>query len=372
MDLNPTDEHDALREAARAFLATPASDSPAAPDAAPVDPWPAIAELGWLGVSVPEEAGGAGMGLVEEAILAEETGAALLAAPWFSTVALALPALLTAGGERGQLAALAAGELRATFAWAEPGAGTALSLAGAWAPATRAHGADDALAITGAKTWVPDAAQADVLVVLAETDAGSALVTVAGDAPGVTTRPLHTFDTTRPLANVTLDDAPAQLLVEPARTPAALDAIRLRGLTLAAAEAVGVMRRTLDLAVDYASVREQFGRVIGSYQGVSHKLADRYVALEMSRSLVLWAALAVDGGDADAAVAVAAAAAKALPEAVMTCEDAIQVHGGIGTTWESPLHRSYRRAMALVALDGPPARHRAAVAAHLLGAPRWP
>lgn len=359
MDLTPTDEHEALRAAARDFLARRGSDR---------DPWSTIAQLGWLGVSVPEQDGGVGMGLLEEAIIAEESAASLLPAPWFSTVALALPAL-QACEDRALVARVAAGELRATLAWAEPDAAAALSSAGVTPLATRAVGgdADGAWAVTGRKTWVPDAAQADLIVVLAATDTGSALLAVPGDASGLAVRPVPTYDDTRPLAELTLDETPAVPLIPAARTPEVLAAIGLRASTLAAAEAVGVARRTLDLAVEYASVREQFGRVIGTYQGVSHKLANRFLALELSRSLVLWAALAVDAGNGDARVAVAAAAAKALPEAVTTCEDVIQVFGAVGTTWESPLHRYYRRAIALAAFDGPADRHRATVARTLLG-----
>jgi acyl-CoA dehydrogenase len=123
----------------------------------------------------------------------------------------------------------------------------------------------------------------------------------------------------------------------------------------------------LDLSRDYASVRRQFGRPIGTFQAISHKVADAYVDLELARSLMIWAALTADSGDEDADLAVAAAAARALPVAVRACERAIQIHGGIGTTWESPLHRFYRRALWLQALDGPPAAQRARVAAGLLG-----
>jgi acyl-CoA dehydrogenase len=121
----------------------------------------------------------------------------------------------------------------------------------------------------------------------------------------------------------------------------------------------------LELSSSYASSRVQFDRIIGTYQAVSHKVSDMYVDLELSRSLVIWAALSLDAAEPDADLAVASAAAKAIPAAVLACERAIQIHGGIGTTWESPLHLYYKRAMALAALDGPPARSRARVAARL-------
>lgn len=363
MNLIFTDEQQALRDAARQVLAHLGSGVAAAAAEAP-DGWSTTAALGWLGVSVPETDGGAGLGLLEETIVAEESGAALLPAPWFSTVALSLAAFVRGDGvaARELLPPVVAGDMRATLAWAEPGADPALLALGSEPFVTRAAGEGDAMSITGVKTWVPDAQTADVLVVPVATDGGPALCAVDAKASGLTTRPLTTFDDTRPLAEITFAQTPACLLASPASAESSLAVIRWRALTLAAAEAVGVAQRTLDLAVEYAGYRKQFGRIIGTYQGVSHKLADRYVALELSRALVIWAALAVDTGDPDAEVAVLACAAKALPEAVTTCEAAIQVFGGAGITWESPLHRYYRRAMALVALAGAPARHRSAIA----------
>jgi alkylation response protein AidB-like acyl-CoA dehydrogenase len=365
MHLSYTDEQEALREAARRALTPPSEGRPAS--VAGPDSWPMVAELGWLGVAVPEHAGGVGLGLLEETILAEETAAELLAAPWFSTVAGAVPILQAA--EDARLAGVVSGALRATLATAEPGTTTTSAAVPELPTAvlgTVAASTDSTTTLTGTKLWVADAESADLLLVTAESGGGPALYVVDSAATSVETRAQTTFDATRPLAEVILADAPAQLLVGPERTPALLINVGRRALTLAAAEAVGVARRTLDLAVKYAGSREQFGRLIGTYQGISHKLTDRYVALELSRSLVLWAALTMDAGDDDAEVAVRAAAAKALPEAVTTCEQAIQVFGGVGTTWETPLHRYYRRAIALVAYSGPPTRHRAVVADILL------
>ena len=375
MDLTPTDEQRALREAARELLAarmplarlTALADEPAGGEPAI---WPELAELGWLGVSVPERLGGAGMGLLEETILLEESAAALLPAPLFATVALALPALLAAGAEE-PVAAVAQGRLRATLAWADPDGDAALSEASApRAQAAAVSAGDGEATVSGRKTWVPDADRVDALVVVAREAGEPVLLLVGRDEPGVAVRPLATVDATRPLAAVELEGARGRLLARGAAAAAALERVRARALTLAAAEAVGIAQRVLDLACAYAGERRQFGRPIGSYQAVGHALADVYVEVELSRSLVVWAALAVDaaqhdrerGPGADAELAVASAAAKAMPAAVAACERAIQVHGGIGTTWESPLHRWYKRALALAALDGPAARSRARVA----------
>ncbi|MBB4660437.1 acyl-CoA dehydrogenase family protein [Conexibacter arvalis] len=369
MDLTATDEQRALRAAARELLAArmpPARLAALADEPAGWDPaiWPELAELGWLGVAVPDELGGAGMGLLEETILFEESAAVLLPAPFFATVALTLPALLSAGA--GDLVAdVVSGRLRTTFAWADAEGDAALSEAAQTRLELSARGPD--VALTGSKAWVPDADRVEAFVVVARDDDELALLFVRRDDPGVELRPLTTIDTTRPLAAVELREARGRLLARGSTARTAVRAVRDRALTLAAAEAVGIGQRVLDLACDYAKERRQFGRAIGTYQAVSHALADVYVQVELSRSLVVWAALAVDGSEADADVAVAAAAAKAIPAAVDACERAIQVHGGIGTTWESPLHRYYKRALSLAALDGPPTRHRARVADAVLG-----
>jgi alkylation response protein AidB-like acyl-CoA dehydrogenase len=146
----------------------------------------------------------------------------------------------------------------------------------------------------------------------------------------------------------------------------ALETVRLRSLSAIALEAVGVAARCLELAASYANEREQFGRPIGAYQAVSHQVANAYTAIELARSLAYWAAWAVDMGDPQAPLAAPAAKAAAAAAAVQAAESAIQVHGGLGMTWEHPLHRLYKRARALAAFEGPPARQRALVAAALL------
>jgi alkylation response protein AidB-like acyl-CoA dehydrogenase len=289
-----TEEQDSLRREARDFLAR-----------TPEPSWEQLAELGWLGVSVPEECGGAGLGFLEEAVLFEELGRALYAGPYFATVGLALPALGAAELER-----VAAGRER-------------------WSAEV------DGL--------VPDLASVERVVVAA------GAVPAQGDE-------LPTVDETRPLGRLS-PYADVQPL------PGRLD--RPRALAALAAEAVGIAKRALDLGVAHARGREQFGRPIGVYQAVSHALADTYVETELARSLAYWAAWCVAEGDEQAGLAAAAAKAHASETAVAACERSIQVHGGTGFTWEHELHRYYKRALWIEAFWGHPARLRAEVAGEL-------
>jgi alkylation response protein AidB-like acyl-CoA dehydrogenase len=320
MDFSFTPEQDELRREARAFLAArypvervaELADSEERWDPAS---WDELAELGWLGVAVPEEHGGAGLGFVEEAVLHEELGRALYPGPFFATVALALPALTP--------------ELQADAA----------------AGATRWSAALDG-------RLVPDLPSVDRVLVARDGDL------LAVPAQGDT---LSTMDSTRPLGRLAAD-------AEGDRIGAAgvVPQLRLRALAALACEAVGVAQRALELAVEYARSREQFGRPIGVYQAVSHSLADAYVETELARSLAYWAAWSVAEQDEDAPVAVAAAKAYAGDAAVSTCERAIQAHGGIGFTWEHILHRLYKRAQWIQAFEGFAPAHRAQVAAALL------
>jgi alkylation response protein AidB-like acyl-CoA dehydrogenase len=371
VDLTPTPEQDALRAAARDFLADTVSLERVGElaDGEPGwDPavWPALAELGWLGLSVPEEAGGTGAGLAEEAIVFAEAAAALLPSPLFGTVALALPAV-AAAAEPALTGDVIDGRRRLTLAWAERGGPVRLAdAAAARLPATRAGGGPSGWLLSGMKSWVPDLSWAQSAVVVAATPDGPGLFLVDLTDHGVTVTPRATVDTTRRLADLTLDGTPARLLTAGRRAAEVLAETRRRALVLGAAEAVGIASRMLTVARDHASTRQQFGRVIGTYQAVSHRIADLYTSAELARSLLIWAAWTVDHADPDAALAVSAVAAKAAPVAVAASETAIQVLGGIGMTWDAGIHRYYKRAMALEVLDGPPSVHRAALAAALL------
>jgi alkylation response protein AidB-like acyl-CoA dehydrogenase len=286
--------------------------------------WKELAGMGWLDPS---------LGLLEHAVIAEEAGYALLPAPWFSTVALAWPLL-----DDSLRDAVSTGERSVTLA---------------------RHGSVQASgeSLTGTMTLVPDLASVTDVVVVAD----DGCFAVEATPQVVVAR--STVDRTRRLGELRLDATPARRLdVE----QSALDDVRRRALALAACEAVGVAQRALDLAADYAKTRQQFGRVIGTYQAVSHRISNMFVALQLGRSLAYWAAWAVSEGDAQQDAAAAAAKAAATEGAVLCCENAIQVHGGIGFTYEHVLHRYYKRAQWLDAFEGFGREHRAAIAAVIL------
>ena len=299
MEFAFSQEQDELRREARSFLESNA-DAPLAD----------LRELGWLGVSVPEERGGGGLSFVDEAILFEEAGRALYAGP-FMTTAVVLPALPEVDEQ----------------AWS-------VELDG----------------------LVPHLESVDM--VLRED-------MTAVPAEGET---LETMDETRALGRLEIV-ADSNYV----SGSGSFEAVRLRLLAALALEAVGVSQKALELGVEYVSQREQFGKKIGTYQAVSHPLADTYVETELARSLAYWAAWCVaqieqaeHDEQAPVAVAVAAAKAQAAETAVAACERSIQVHGGIGFTWEHVLHRYYKRAQWIDAFGGHAARQREVVAAHIL------
>jgi alkylation response protein AidB-like acyl-CoA dehydrogenase len=285
-----TQEQEELRRQARSFL-----------DANPDAPLAELRELGWLGVSVPEERGGGGLSFVDEAILFEEAGRGLYSGP-FLTTAVVLPALPEVDEN----------------AWS-------VELDG----------------------LVPHLDMADR--VLRED-----MTSVPADG-----ETLATVDESRPLGKLVLQEHKVSLDGD-------FEAVRLRLLAALAAEAVGVAQKALDLGVAYVSEREQFGKKIGTYQAVSHPLADTYVETELARSLAYWAAWCVAEEDERAPVAVASAKSFCAETAVAACERSIQVHGGIGFTWEHVLHRYYKRAQWIDAFGGHAAKQRELVATALL------
>jgi alkylation response protein AidB-like acyl-CoA dehydrogenase len=289
MEFAFTQEQEELRRQARSFL-----------EANPEAPLAELRELGWLGVSVPEERGGGGLSFVDEAILFEEAGRALYAGP-FLTTAVVLPALPEVDEQ----------------AWSVELDGLVPHL--------------DAVdrVLRDDMTAVP--AEGETLATVDESRALGRLQATAGD-----------------------------------RVDGAFEPVRLRLLAGLAAEAVGVAQKALELGVAYVSDREQFGKKIGTYQAVSHPLADTYVETELARSLAYWAAWCVAEDDEQAPVAAAAAKSMAAETAVAACERSIQVHGGIGFTWEHVLHRYYKRAQWIDAFGGHAAKQREVVAAALL------
>ncbi|MEB2346430.1 MAG: acyl-CoA/acyl-ACP dehydrogenase [Deltaproteobacteria bacterium] len=375
-----TEEQEELRAQARAFLAEHASSEAvrrAMASEAGYEPevWKRLGgELGWTGVAIPEELGGAGLGMVELVALLEPMGEALLAAPFFASLCLAAPALLGApdgAAARTWLPAIAEGRTIATLA---PGAAADRSGPGADAVRWRREGGGFVLA--GRAGFVLDGAAAELVIVAAESaTAGGprALFALPAATPGVERRALATMDQTRRFAALELRDVrvPAAALVGAEDEGAALLA---RALDLAAvalaAEQTGGAQRCLDLAVAYAKERVQFGRPIGSFQAIKHKCADLMVQVETARSAAYYAGCAAAEGHDD--LARTASLAKAwCSEAYFRCAaDALQVHGGVGFTWEYDVHLHLKRARSMEAWLGTPAWHRERIAGAIgLGAP---
>ncbi|WP_328483609.1 acyl-CoA/acyl-ACP dehydrogenase [Streptomyces sp. NBC_00377] len=370
MDLTFSEEQDELRKVVRSFLAKHSDEAEVrrlAADPLGHDPavWHRMAgELGLQGLAVPEEYGGSGFGYVDLGIVFEEAGRALLCGPYFATVALAAEALLRCDDEearRDLLPGLASGETVATLALTEED--------GRWDEAgirLTAHGTTDGWRLTGVKTYVPDGHLADLLLVAARTPAGVSLFAVDAGAPGLTRTPLPTLDQTRKQARVRCADTPARLLgAEGAAWPALARTLATASVLLAA-EQVGGAAATLDAAVAYAKIREQYGRPIGSFQGIKHKCADMLMEIESARSAAYGALWALDGGDETETALMAALAQTYCSEAFSrVAADNIQVHGGIGFTWEHPAHLYLKRAQSSEVLLGSPAYHRELLAARL-------
>jgi alkylation response protein AidB-like acyl-CoA dehydrogenase len=358
-------EREQFRASLRLFFGEYSSESEVRrlmEDPAGYDPsvWRRLSDqLGLPAILVPEEYGGQGLSLVEFAVVLEEAGRALLCAPLFSSAGLATTALLNAapGDEAGALLAdLAAGHVIAALCVEdEPGrvVGAAQGPAG-WS-------------LSGVKTRVLGGLAADVLLVTAETGSGTGLFAVRMPAPGVSRQDLAVLDLTRRQSLVSLDQAPATML-EPdfGRSLAAtLDTAAV----LASAELLGVARRSLDIAVEYALSRHQFGALIGSFQAVKHLLADSLASVEQMRAAVATAtSAAADGGTQSAELSEIVSVTKAYcsQAAPKVVETLIQVLGGIGYTWEHPAHLYLRRARTLAMTFGSPADHRRRLAT-LLG-----
>ncbi len=307
------------------------------------------AELGVLGLAVPEESGGAGGGLVDQAVAVEEFGAALLPGPVLGTVGLAIPALLAAG-DTALLPDLVEGTRTAALAAPER--------AGRFDPAAVTVTAEEN-ALTGEVAQVVDG-DADVLLVAARHAGGVGLYATDGGER----RPLSTLDPTRHQAAVRFDGAAARLVAADAG-PAVAHALRV-GAALLAAEQVGGAQRLLDTTVAYARTRLQFGRPIGSFQAVKHRCADLLVLVEHARSTAQHAAWALQDGTDDADLAVSVAQATCSEAYQQVALAAVQLHGGIGFTWEHACHLYLKRAVTDAALLGSAAQHRDRIAAAVL------
>jgi alkylation response protein AidB-like acyl-CoA dehydrogenase len=313
-------------------------------------------QLGLQGLAIPEEHGGSGYSYVELIVVLEEMGRALLAAPYFSTVALAANAILHSGDDAAKkelLPGIASGETIATLAMTEDNG--RWDAEGITATATKSG---DGYTIDGHKMFVLDGHTANLIIVAAKTGDNVSLFTVAGDADGLTRTPLATMDQTRKQARLEFSGTPAKLLGSEGEGWATLSRVLDLAAVALAAEQVGGAQRCLDMSVDYAKVRVQFGRPIGSFQAIKHKCADMLLEVESAKSAAYYAGWAA--AELNDELPTVASLAKAY------CSDAyfhaaaenIQIHGGIGFTWEHDAHLYFKRAKSSQLLLGDPTYHR--------------
>jgi alkylation response protein AidB-like acyl-CoA dehydrogenase len=320
--------------------------------------WRAIADQGWTGLIIPEEFGGLGLGLVELAVVAEEMGRACLPSPFLSTIwAAALIARAGSEGQRAQyLEGIASGDLKATVALLEETADWEAS-----AVRLKVETADKTLVLNGRKEFVTDADVADVIIVVGRLDGRLVLVPVSRTQAGVDVTATPGIDATRKLYRVDLKKVtvPATDALEFSRNPEeALEQATAVATVVLCAEMLGGMQWVLDNTVEYAKTRQQFGKPIGIYQAVQHQCADMLLWTEGSRSASYYAAWAVAENDKAARLAVSIAKAYCSDSAREVGNRGIQVHGGIGFTWEHDIHLYYKRAKSSEIMFGDANYHR--------------
>ena len=357
-----TEEQDELRKTVRAFLEAKSPESAVREQMeteSGFDPavWAQMGEqMGLQGLHIPEEYGGSGYTFVELGIVLEEVGRALLCAPFFSSVVLAANVLLHSGDDaakKSHLPGIASGETIATVAFTEP--------SGKWDEAgitMQATPAGDGFTLSGTKMFVLDGHTADTIIVAALTAKGVSLFAVDGTAGGLTRTALSTMDQTRKQAKLEFADTPASLIGVDGEGWTVLSTVLDLAAIGLAAEQVGGAQKVLEMAVEYAKVRVQFGRPIGSFQAIKHKCADMLLEVESAKSAAyygMWCAAEMN----DELPSVASLAKAYCSEAYFhaTAEN-IQIHGGIGFTWEHPAHLYFKRAKSSELLFGDPTYHR--------------
>jgi len=318
-------------------------------------------ELGLHGLAIPEEYGGAGFSFTELGVVLEEMGRALLCAPFFASVVLAgelLKAIDDEQARKDYLPGIASGDTIATVALTEDDGG--------WAPSSvtaRAVRDGGTWRLTGVKTYVPDGLSAGLILVVARTEDGIGVFAVEGSADGLTRQALPTMDQTRKQASLRFSAAPARLLGDPADGWAAVGRMLQVAAVGLAAEQAGGAQRALEMAVEYAKLREQFGRPIGSFQAIKHKCASMMVTVESMKSAAHYGLWAVSSGDHEELPLVASVAKAFCSDGyTMVTTENIQIHGGIGFTWEHPAHLYLKRARSSRVLLGGPDFHRDIVA----------
>jgi alkylation response protein AidB-like acyl-CoA dehydrogenase len=374
MDFGFNQEQELLRATARKFFENEcASEFVRARMAEPAgvtdDFWAKLAEQGWLGLIYPEEYGGTGLGFVDLTVLMEEMGRSVMPGPFFSTVLLGGLTILEAGSAAQKtewLGRISAGQAKATLAFTEPNA--RWDAAAVTATARESGGA---FTLSGTKLFVPDAHLADILVVVARTregqrpEEGLSLFLVPRGARGVEVKLLPTMDQTRKLCEVTFADVTvgADALLGPKNGAwAPLSRVLDRATVALCAEMCGGAQRVLDMTTEYAKIRIAFGKPIGSYQGVKHKAADMLVEIENAKSLTYYAAWAVDENVPEAPLAASMAKAYVSDAFRRAAGTGIQLHGGIGFTWEHDLHLYFKRAKSSEFTFGDGTWHRERVA----------
>jgi alkylation response protein AidB-like acyl-CoA dehydrogenase len=373
MNFGFNEEQELLRSTARKFFENECPSTVVralmdSADAMTPELWAKLAEQGWLGLIYPEAYDGMGLGLVDLVVLMEEMGRAVVPGPYFSTVMLGGLAILEAGTDAQKkewLPRVAAGKKRVTLAWMEPSA--ALGADGVTLPAPEKGGA---FTLSGTKLFVPDAHTADAIVVAARTAVGKAehgvsLFLVPREARGLDVKLLPTMDQTRKLCEVTFNDVTLPgdaLLGAIGAGSAALARVLDRATVALCAEMCGGAQKVLDMTVEYAKIRQAFGRPIGSYQGVKHRAADMLVDVENSKSITYYGAWALDEGVAEGPLATSMAKAYVSDAYRRVSAAGIQLHGGIGFTWEHDLHLYFKRAKGSEFTFGDATYHRERVA----------
>jgi alkylation response protein AidB-like acyl-CoA dehydrogenase len=376
MDFGFSEEQDMLRNSARDFLAKEApmtyvrkmmEDDRGFTD----DLWRKMAELGWMGLILPEEHGGSGLDFVDMVVVLEEMGRVVLPGPFFSTVILAGIAIAEAGSaaqKKAWLPKIADGSLKATLAQLEP--------SGRWDAdgiQMSAKSEGGGYVLDGTKLFVPDANVADLFVVAARTPGskgaeGVSLFLVDAKAAGVGVTMLKTMDQTRKLGEVTFKGVKVgadALLGSAGGGWKVLERVVDRGKVGLAAEMCGGAQKVLEMSVEYAKVREQFGKPIGSFQAIQHKCANMLVEVESSKSITYYAAWAVANDVPEAPLAAAMAKAYTSDAYRHTAGEGIQIHGGIGFTWEHDMHIFFKRAKSSEVTFGDATWNRELVAQHI-------
>ena len=357
-----TEEQEELRKTVRSFLESKSAETAVREQMdteSGFDPavWSQMAEqMGLQGLHIPEAYGGSGYGYVELGIVLEEMGRSLLCAPFFSTVVLAANTLIHSGDEAAKqayLPGIASGETIAALAFTEP--------SGKWDESgitMQASGSGDSYTLTGTKMFVLDGHTASLVIVAARTPGGVSLFAVDGNASGLTRTALSTMDQTRKQAKLEFANTPAKLIGAEGKGWDVLNTVLDLAAVGLAAEQVGGAQKVLEMAVEYAKVRVQFGRPIGSFQAIKHKCADMLLEVESAKSAAyygMWCASEMN----DELASVASLAKAYCSEAYFhaTAEN-IQIHGGIGFTWEHPAHLYFKRAKSSELLFGDPTYHR--------------